>query len=240
MDVIGKWKFIDKVPSANQFYYGNPKCSDIDNIWLKELYFLPEGKGYWVIDGWTKGCFTTSFGYPKHTCRQNYSLHTKNGKNLMFIEMNDDYYRISHGGKPEIYVFEKISDKEYSRNNIRICDNTDMPFVFDAEVLGKWVVKDLIDSPDGFDPNTQKFPADGLFAKSVCFEKDGEAFSQYGEKPLYKQKWTKGFLLDEHNSISEAYHIREIDGVKYLFLEWKSGDYQFGGHKPYWHVFTRA
>jgi hypothetical protein len=46
-------------------------------------------------------------------------------------------------------------------------------------------------------------------------------------------------LLDARNETAEAYSVKNINGKDYLFVEWKSGDYTFGGRKPYWYVFVR-
>lgn len=239
IQVIGKWKFIDKVPSAEQFCMEKRKYSDSKNIWLKELYFLPDGQGYWVMKGWTKGYLTISSGYPKYTCRNAYSIRQQNGKTLMFIEMKDDSYSISRGGKPEIYVFEKVSDKEYTKEEIRIRDNTDMPFVPDEAVMGAWTVRDFVKTPDCFLADRQNFPRDGMFFESVLFKDNGRAVVQYRGRPTLESHWTAGYLLDRENAIAEAYVIQRIGGAEYLFVEWKSGDYQFGGRTPLWYVFER-
>lgn len=237
--VIGKWKFVDKISSAEQFCPKKPKCSDSNSIWLKELYFLPDGQGYWVVDGWTKGCITISFGYPKYTCHNSYSIHQQSNRTFLFIEMKDDFYSISRGGKPEVYVFEKVSGQVYTKEEIRIHDDTDMPFVSDAAVLGTWTAKDFVEHPDCFLTDKQNFPQDGLFFESIRFEDNGSASVWYKGKPAVSLHWTNGYLLDQKNEIAEAYTIRRIDKADYLFIEWKSGDYLFGGKIPQWYVFGR-
>ena len=54
------------------------------------------------------------------------------------------------------------------------------------------------------------------------------------------QIWTKGFVLRKWNSTACAYEIQIIDGVEYLFIEWKSGDYIYGGMEPDYYVFKRG
>ncbi len=51
--------------------------------------------------------------------------------------------------------------------------------------------------------------------------------------------WTKGLVLNRREKTASAYEIKVIDGREYLFREWKSGDYSFGGGRVYWYVFTR-
>ena len=236
---IGKWNFIDKVPSIEQFRFEKPKYSDREHIWLKELYFLPDGQGYWIVNGWTKGLLTMSFGYPKYTCCNSYSICKQNDKVFMFIEMKDDFDTISRGGQPEIYVYEKVSDQKYTKEQIRIRDNTGFPFVLDTAVTGTWICRDFVEYPDCFSPNKQCFPQDGLFWESVSFYNNGNAIIQYKGKPSHTLKWTESLLLDTKNAIAEAYCVRNINGAEYLFAEWKSGDYLFGRRTPHWYVFER-
>lgn len=60
-----------------------------------------------------------------------------------------------------------------------------------------------------------------------------------GKKPITLE-WTKGILLDKHVELAEFYEFKTIDGHDYLFIEWKSGDYVFGGHTPKYYVFKRG
>ncbi len=38
---------------------------------------------------------------------------------------------------------------------------------------------------------------------------------------------------------ASKYIIKEIDGGKYMFFEWKSGDYTIRGMKPYYYVLKK-
>ena len=53
------------------------------------------------------------------------------------------------------------------------------------------------------------------------------------------QTWTRGYVLRKWNSTACAYEIRVIDDTPYLFIEWKSGDYIWGGREPHQYVFVR-
>ena len=54
------------------------------------------------------------------------------------------------------------------------------------------------------------------------------------------QTWTKGYVLRKWNRTACAYKIRTIGGRDYLFMEWKSGDYIYGGMDPGHYVFARV
>ncbi|MBO4783840.1 MAG: hypothetical protein J5521_03765, partial [Lachnospiraceae bacterium] len=52
--------------------------------------------------------------------------------------------------------------------------------------------------------------------------------------------WVNGYAVNTKISTTSEYIFREIDGVTYLFIQWKSGDYLYGGEVPCWYVFKRA
>lgn len=236
-EAVGRWKFLDMVPSEEQFCPGHPKYGDRNFIWLPELYFLPGGKGYWIIDGWTRGRLAIRINYPPQAYVQSYTIKHSGGKTYMFIRMKY-YEKIVHGGMPIIHVYEKVSDAKFTREGIRIRDNTDIPFLTDENIIGSWNVCDLVDNPENFIPNRQNWNTDGLFLIGVEFLPDGDAV--YTQKNgVFHLTWTRGFLTDRKSGTAEVYKIKIIDGKEYLFSEWKSGDYMYGGRKPYWYVFTR-
>ncbi len=35
------------------------------------------------------------------------------------------------------------------------------------------------------------------------------------------------------------YGAAKHEGTEYLFVQWKSGDYSYGGEQPFWYVFKR-
>lgn len=53
------------------------------------------------------------------------------------------------------------------------------------------------------------------------------------------QEWIDGFVLRKWNHTACAYEIKHISGTEYLFIEWKSGDYRWGGFDTDFYVLTR-
>lgn len=230
-EALGKWKLLDIVPSEEQFLYGHVKSNCED--WLGELYFLANGQPYWVYEGWTKGVlFTWCEG---HHFSNPYTIRQTEGRRLLFLHRKD------RQGVPHIWVYEKESDEIFHANDIRRRDYVDYPFVNDQSVLGEWQVKDFFtDQPGRFDPKRQNRTEADLFFRKVSFLPNGACLhvTKNGESRL---KWTRGYLLNLGQEIASAYDLREIDGVPYLFVEWKSGDYQFGNPgRIHWYVFERA
>ncbi len=237
-EAVGAWEFVDLVPSREQFSLYNRKYGDYENMWLKKLYFLPDGKDYWIVRGWTKNYIYTRVNYPSQTYKHHYTIENINGETLMFIEMKN-YHNESRGGEPLIYVYRKIDSREYKKEEIRIRDNVNYPFINDDAVLGKWKVYDFGCDMDDYDPANRYWKGE-LFFKSVEFAADGKAAAVYGDRAPVSLEWTKGILLNKYAEKAEAYNICNIEGKDYMFIEWKSGDYVFGGRAPRYYVFVRA
>lgn len=235
-DAVGMWKFLDNVPSEDQFVYGDEKSNQ--SVWLHKLYFLPGGERYWAVVGWTKGYLYTASDVPKQYFRNVYKIKNVVDKKLMFIEMKDNEYD-ARGGMSAVWVYEKVSDKAFMKSEICIRDNIDLPFVPDNDILGAWKVRDFVIYLDNFNCEKQNWPKEELFFQSAEFTADGKVRGVYGNNTGI-HNWTKGFLLDKVDETASAYEIKLIDGKEYLFIEWKTGDYQFGGGRIYWYIFVRA
>lgn len=133
-EAVGKWEFLDVVPSEDQFCFDKEKSPC--GVWLKELYFMAGGQWFWAVAGWTKGYLFTSSGYPESKYKNKYTIKTVNGQKLLFLEMKV-YEFESRGGMPMIWVYKKVSDKEFNRDELRVFDNIDLPFINEEKVIGK-------------------------------------------------------------------------------------------------------
>ena len=132
-------------------------------------------------------------------------------------------------------VFQKIDDKEYTWESLGRRDKIDYPFVSDNHVLGRWVSVKFVERKEDFAPGHHETD---LWLKSLEFLPDGSVNQQYGDD-IWRNRWTKGLLLNQSMSTAAKYEIRHIKGKDYLFLEWKMGNYVFGGQPPEYYVFTR-
>ena len=239
-EVIGKWEYLDRFPSGEQFNINSPKDSRKYHVHLKELYFLSKGEGYWIIEGWTKGCFAIRFGYPSRRYCNRYSIREINGEKLLFVEMKDDPYKISRGGKPEIYVYRKVSDRVYTKADIMVRDKVDFPYLSDEGAIGRWHSCDFVPDIERFDPITPFRGDEELFVSEIELFPEGKAVYKFRNNNTRSIEYTKGKLLDKCRNICEEYEQRVINGKEYLFTQWKSGDYVFGGEKPGYYVFIKV
>jgi hypothetical protein len=107
-------------------------------------------------------------------------------------------------------------------------DKIDLKFVDDPQVLGEWESVDFVKDIASFNA-AQKSWKGKLYLKGLTFLKDGKT-------PQEWFTWTKGVLIHQGDQTASHYEVRQINGVSYLFLEWKSGDVTIAGMKPHYYV----
>lgn len=229
---VGKWQVVGEYAVKEDFY------GDIcpDDYVTKELYFLPKGKQYWCYS-WSKGKLICRFGGASFV--NDYDVEEYDGSRYMFVRFKSYQYR--RGGKPTVLVLRQLDNNAYSVNDIAKKDVIDLPFADDRAVIGRWEVRDFCQRIEEFDPAKRR--RERLFCKSIEFKEQGEVISILGDKTIcgdHMQTWTKGYILEKYNHTACAYKICVLQGQEYLFVEWKSGDYVYGGCDPQYYVFKRA
>lgn len=245
-EVVGRWVVFDALPCKEMFNPQKAK-SVLSNDLIKELYFLPNGEKYWCFN-WTKGLLLSNCGYPHRKSQNKYTIEKIGNDIFMFIEFKTyDYFQ---GGMPEILVLKKENSKAYTKEEIMIKDKIPTAPSTDINVIGKWDVCDLVRSPTDFNPqNMYSFvPPTALFWRSAEFIKGGQminTFKTYEEKESHTDapnvwRWVNEYAICNPRQTASKYIIKIIEHTKYLFVEWKSGDYSFGGETPFWYVFKRA
>jgi len=234
--VVGKWETIGEYAVKEEFYQELKSRQNWYYAYPQAIYFLPKGEYYWCY-GWTKGKLLVHTG---DTATVNeYEIETRNGEHYMFVSFKSYEYR--KGGAPRILVLKQIDNRPYTANELAKKDNLDMPFIEDPKVLGKWKVFDFLRSRDEFSPVGSGEPP--IFFKEIEFFAGGSCTSIYGQNTIsgdHKQVWTKGYVLRKFNSTACAYEILTVDDRDYLIIEWKSGDYRWGGLPTDYYVFVRA
>jgi bla regulator protein BlaR1 len=91
---------------------------------------------------------------------------------------------------------------------------------------------DFVKTPDQFVPGVQKFSG-SLYLEGLKFLPNGKtAVPWFG--------WTRGVVMHLGGDHTAArYAIKEIAGAKYMFFEWKSGDYIIRHQKPEYYVLRK-
>ena len=159
-----------------------------------------------------------------------------------------DYKAIGYPqtGETTPLVMRKVDSRRYSAKEIARKDDINKPFLTDKRVIGKWKSCGYLDASFGKDrtfhpARLQRFEP-FLFFKEILFSEGGHCSSLYGEKWIQgddMQVWTKGYVVRKWNSTACAYEIRRAEGREYLIMEWKSGDYIWGGYETDYYVFLR-
>lgn len=235
-DVVGRWEVIGDFAVKDDFFAGYRHDEAYYGDVNKQLYFLPKGEKYWCY-GWTKGFLIIETG--DSTSLNRYEVEEHNGERYMFIENKSYHYR--RGGRPTVLVLRQLDSKEYTKHGIARQDDINMPFVKDDNILGRWKSISYLRSIEAFDPS-KNISHDGLYFKKIEFFDNGKCTSIYGNDIISGddlQVWTKGYVLRKWNNTACAYEIRIENNKEYLIMEWKSGDYRWGGYDTDYYVFVR-
>ncbi|WP_124100780.1 helix-turn-helix domain-containing protein [Ruminococcus sp. Marseille-P6503] len=234
--VVGKWETIGEY-AVKQDFFADKFCTESPYTEApKEIYFLPEGKRYWCY-GWTKGRLLIDTG--ESTTVNPYEIEDYNGDRYMFVSHKSYNYR--RGGKPTVLVLRQLDNKAYSAEGLAKKDDISMPFADDRRVIGKWKAFDFCRTKEEFSPERKS--EQKLHFSELEFLENGSCISRYGDEIISgdnMQVWTKGYVLRKWNSSACAYEIRTVNGTDYLIIEWKSGDYIWGGFDTDYYVFIRS
>lgn len=202
--VIGKWL----------------KTSD-DEFPFPEIYFLPEGKKYWVFK-WTKGLI--------YICDTPHRYKIINDELLIYV-------KDLNGIEGIVAKYKRIDNKHYTKDEIKVVDDITYTFENDTNVIGSWKAIDFVDQVD----LKQVKSKNDLFLKRMVFTTDQTVIFELSNGEISnREKWTKGRIIDDwHEKTSSLYYIIVDNNEKYLFYEWKSGDYIYGKRKPKYYVLIK-
>lgn len=224
--VIGRWEIISDDGSCPAL--GGKK---------RQIFFLPSGEWYWCYS-WTKGKFLYDDGVNAYA--SNYITNQRGDSLYMTVALKS--YDYSENGKTETVILRKLDGKHYTKEEIARKDNIDIPFEEDRRVLGRWTAFDFIRRREEFSAENPRCKKTGLYFKEIEFFENGGCVSLYGDEIISgdnMQTWTKGYVLKKWNSTSCAYEIRTVNSRDFLIIEWKSGDYRWGGFETDYYVFVR-
>lgn len=208
---VGKWSLLGVSPNLEKAKNNDFMCDDYQ---IKELYLLPEGKQYWVIS-WTKDVIYI------------------NGKENSYQIIGNKMYLTIKGEMEEdtkIAIYQKIDNKEYTEEEIKIKDNIEVEYTEDKSLVGFWKAIDFVNNPESFNPERIQVMDNNLPLSKVAFTPDGEVYINYKHNENIKRaKYTKGYIINFclPNTLSR-YSCQIIHNKKFLIIEWKSGDYVYG------------
>lgn len=237
-NVIGKWEvkgiFAVKEDCQQNIFCDNTGFYGGD---VKYLYFLPDGEEYWGYS-WTKGYFISN-AYLSGNTYNEYEIEEKADGTYMLITLRET--EVSRGGIPVYLLLKKVDSNKYSAESIARKDDINKPFINDEHIIGKWKAHSFLCNKDEF--SQEREPIDDLYFKELDFFSEGNCRCVYADTVFEGEDtvvWTKNYLLRKWNWSACEYEIRTVNGIDYMIIEWKSGDYRYGGFDTNYYVFTRA
>ena len=230
--VIGKW----------QAESTDGQLGDKNRI----MYFLPDGEFYWCF-GWSKGKLIYDDGVSRFV--NDYKLEERSGELYMIVSIKSQDY--NETGETTAVALRKLDSVRYTRDMISRKDDIAKPFIPDDRVIGKWKAfcyftpaeldKQQFVPFENPPKGSYNYLADPYF-RSIEFLQGGHVKAVYSDEVISgddRHTWTRGLWLRKWNSTACAYEIKEFDGREYLIIEWKSGDYRFGGMESDYYVMVR-
>lgn len=239
--VIGKWEIMG-VFAVKEDYIQNIFCDNTGFYGgdVKYLYFLPDGEEYWGYS-WTKGYFISN-SYLSGNAYNEYEIEEKKDGTYMLVTLRET--EVSRGGKPVYMSLKKVDSNKYSAKSIARKDDIEKPFINDERIIGKWISHSFLGAEwEEADFPGEREPEDDLYFKELYFFPDGGAKCVYADAVFEGEDtvtWTKNFLLRKWNWSACEYEIRTVNGTDYMIIEWKSGDYRYGGYDTNYYVFIRG
>jgi len=148
---------------------------------------------------------------------------------FVFVENEDEKF---------IYVLKRSSAKRFAFDDIRKIEDVNLPFEFDEQIVGKWKSIAYVENMDDFE--NKNYDKDlRLWLEDIEFFEDGKVVRKYFDC-TWEDRWTKGKLLDQKKSVVSNYYFKTINGKQIMFLEWKMGNYVYGGMPATFYVFEKV
>jgi bla regulator protein blaR1 len=218
---IGWWTAVDYVNSPGDFSTNHVDAfsSKARELFLRSMELRPGGSTDRNWATWTKGVIL-NHGGDEHTASK-YDIREIDGTKYMFFEWKSGDYTYLHR-QPAYYVLRWSGEAGQS-----IVDKIDLPFVEDPAVLGHWKAVDFVAVAKDFSPNARQWK-DELYLKELTFLPGGKTPGPWS--------WSKGVIMHPGDKTASRYEIRNMDGAKYMFFEWKSGDYTMRHIRPLLYV----
>lgn len=218
-NAIGKW---DLIGIAQNMESAKKEEFIPDGFRIKELYLMPNGKQYWVIS-WTKGIIKINGVEDPYEIIDD----------KMYVTINSNF------DESKIAVYKKIDDKEYNSEDIRIRDDINLEFTEDKNIIGFWKSIDCIFNKDNINPEVKQYPGE-LYLTDISISPDAKVTINFSDGKIKKSSYTKDYIYDLcYDDTACKYELKTVGDKEYMIIEWKSGDYVFGGFVVCYYVLEK-
>ncbi len=254
--VLGRWELLGELDAPPDGEAPPPEAPLLSTHLLAEMWqrlvFLPEGRPWWMTR-WSRGTLYSVLTEYRTILPLPYTLWEREDGRYMTLRFAYPA-SIPMGARPRWLLFRQTEHRALSERESHFCvDRTDLPILPDPMVIGEWEGLDFVDTPDEFDPNIPTGDRNHLWivgltftAQNLCIRHTSAPGGVQDQAVIYTHTGdgeaegiTTGVLLRPAEAVAETYCMRRIDGVEYLFVQHKSGDYYYGGMTPGWYVFRR-
>lgn len=235
--VIGKWTYCGNLEESQPFCQEDQLMKS--EVLQKHLYFLPGGNHVWMYY-WSKGFLYYMMPSFNVIVPNAYRIFRANDATYMEIDwMVDIFVGNTHESTTRIYRQEDT--REYTeRETFAVRDNIDVPYVADEQVIGEWETVDCVRDPRDF-CSEQRYWQGDLWIVDMKFYSRVCSQTRRHNGMLYQKglKYSAGVVLDDEMGYAQHYQIHTEQGVDYLIMEHKSGDYSHTGKVLCYYVFKK-
>lgn len=226
--IIGKWELVDTIKNIEDFNLNKLQNCAAEPP-FKEIYFLPNAEKYWIFEGYENNKLFVHYGGDDPILTFEFVVKNIENTNYMFLNITD------YNANKYIMVLKQTSTKEYSVFEIGRRENINLNFVPDNKILGMWKTVSYVQNINEF---SGKNYDNTLWLQTINFKEDGTVIRTYFDES-WEDKWTKGKLLDQKKQVVSNYTFKTINNTEYMFLEWKMGNYVYGGQEAEYYVFVK-
>ncbi len=127
-----------------------------------------------------------------------------------------------------------------------IIDGDNYTFIDDPKAIGTWDTVDFVKHIEDFRPNVTSCE-ESFTLLSMTLLPNGQMTQPVGvdtssdeTTPVDWLTWTKGYIIHHNDKTIGKYIIKKINGSKYMFWEWMSGDVMVRGMEPNYYVLKKV
>ena len=239
LTLIGKWEQLGEIENKSQFDKDRIINHNMFGSGLKTLYFMSKWNSYWIIEGWTEEVLYTSTGRGKNI-PNDIEIERRDDGDYLFLTLDKNTTEQEAkklGYEKIVLVYQKTSDKDYDITELIITDDLNIGFTDDQDLIGEWTAYEYLrGDKDNYSPSENK--QDNLYIDSLNVYGQGNAILKCSDIEMGCM-WSKGVIANHSMGVVYKYELRRIDGVDYLIMEWKNGDYIYTGEIAGYYVLVK-
>lgn len=232
---VGKWEYVGTICDENNTV--QEKTFFNEHAFCKNLFFLKNGKGYYIFRGWSKGKL-----YLSADTFLNYKIKNK----LLYLQVPAEFHTTNpykREDKTEIQVYKKVDSKERTYAEQIYKDDLNANGEIDNNLVGLWNICDNVfwNELDGYIPKINSNLIDkksSYFIKGLSLYKNGRCIIDEDNNTRVAT-WTKKQIADTENNVCHMLETKEINGETFLVLKYKTDTYFYDNELCWCYIFKK-